>query len=521
MKLATAAEMREIDRRAIEEYGLTGEVLMENAGSAAAGAAERLWRAAGASGEIVVLCGPGNNGGDGLVVARRLHDQGLPVRALLLAREEKLKGGAQGDAALNYRRARSLGVPLVEAPSGAALRRAVREAGLVVDALLGTGLAGPVRGEIGQAIAATGGAPLVLAVDIPSGINSETGAVLGAAVRADVTVTFGLAKVGMYCYPGRGYCGEIEVADISLPRALLVGPELATELITAERAAAALPRRWPEMHKGDAGRVLIIAGSRGMTGAATAAARAGAGLVYLAIPELLTAILEAKCTEPITLPQPATAGGSLALEAAEGLLERAAECEAVVLGPGLGREPETAELARRLVAALRGPLVVDADALNALAGQADLLARRRGPTVITPHPGELARLRGEAVETLQADRVAAARRTAAELGCVTIFKGAGTVCADPGGLALLNATGNHGLASGGTGDVLAGVLGAFLAGGSSAALHGSPPLEAAVAAVYYHGRAADLYAEERAARSLAASDLLEYLPLALDQGRIA
>ena len=390
MKLATAAEMREIDRRATEEYGIAGEVLMENAGCAAACAARRLRREAGARGEIVVLCGPGNNGGDGLVIARRLHELGLPARALLLAPGDKLRG----DAALNYHRARRCGVPLVETPSPEALRRAVAHAGLVVDALLGTGLNGPVRGEIAEAMAAVSeastphrrdagatqrGGPLVLAVDIPSGINSETGAVMGAAIRADLTVAFGLPKVGMYCYPGRAYCGEIQVAAISFPPALLEGP--ATELITPARAAAALPRRGPEMHKGVAGRLLIIAGSRGMTGAAAlaanAAVRAGAGLVYLAIPESLNAILEAKCTEPITLPQPETANGGLALAAAEELLERAAECQAVVLGPGLGRAVETAALARRLVAELPGPLVVDADALNALTGQAELLAARR------------------------------------------------------------------------------------------------------------------------------------------------
>ncbi len=515
MKLATATEMREIDRRAMEEYGLPGLLLMENAGSAAATAAERLWRAAGATGAILVLCGPGNNGGDGLVIARRLHNQDLPVRAILTVAADRL----QGDAAHNCRLAQRFGVRLFEKPAPAALRRAVREAGLVVDALLGTGLTGPVRGEIARALAAVNTvAPPVLAVDIPSGVNSETGAVMGTAVRADVTVTFGLAKVGMYCYPGREYCGKIEVDDISLPRALLAAPHLRTELITPERAAEGLPARSSEMHKGQAGRLLIIAGSPGMTGAAalaaSAAVRAGAGLVYLAAPEPLNGILETKCTEPITLPQPATAGGGLSLPAADSLLQHAADCDAVVLGPGLGREPETAALVRRLVPAIRSPLVVDADALNALTGQAGLIARRRAPTVITPHPGELSRLRGETVQALQADRVEAARRTAAELGCVTLFKGAGTICADPEGRALINPTGNEGLASGGTGDVLAGVLGAFLAGGSA-------PLEAAAAASYYHGLAADLYAESHAARSLMASDLLDYLPLALAEAATA
>jgi NAD(P)H-hydrate epimerase len=266
------------------------------------------------------------------------------------------------------------------------------------------------------------------------------------------------------------------------------------------------------MHKADAGRLLVIAGSPGMTGAAAlaanAAVRAGAGLVYLAIPEGLNAILEQKCTEPITSPQAETLGGTLSLAAAESLLAQAAACKAVVLGPGLGRHPETAALVQRLVAEIRQPLVVDADALNALGGRAELLAARQAPTVITPHPGELSRLLGVTVAAIQADRVTAARRTAADLNCTALLKGAGTVCATPDGRAFLNPSGNDGLASGGTGDVLAGMLGAFLAGGSD-------PTDAALSAVYYHGRAADLYVQERPARSLAAGDLLAYLPRAL------
>jgi NAD(P)H-hydrate epimerase len=509
MKLATAEQMREIDRQATRLYGIPGACLMENAGGAVAHLAEETWLGAGGEGTVAVLCGPGNNGGDGLVVARRLHNRGLPVRAFLAVPGAKLKG----DAALNYRLAQSFGVPLMETPSLAVLRRGLAEAGLIVDALLGTGLTGPVRGEIAQWIQAANRAEApALSVDLPSGISSETGAVLGEAIWAERTVTFGLPKVGMYCYPGRAYCGEVSVADISLPAALLVAPELQTELITGDLAAGGLPGRFPTMHKGNAGRLLLIAGSPGMTGAAAlaanAAARAGAGLVYLAIPEGLNAILEAKCTEPITLPQPQSAAGTLAGAAAETLLARAAECDAVVLGPGLSLHEETAELARRLVREIHAPLVVDADALNALAGHEDLLTRRSGSTILTPHPGEMARLTGLTTEAIQGDRLAVARRVAEELRAVVVLKGADTVCAAPGGEARLNATGNSGLATGGTGDVLAGMLGACLAGGS-------PPLAAATAAVYYHGRAADLFAEEYASRSLIASDLLEYLPLAL------
>lgn len=512
MKLATAGEMREIDRRAIQEYGIPGAVLMENAGGAAARMAEELWREAGAEGEIVLLCGPGNNGGDGLVMARRLHNRGLPARALLTGPGAKLKG----DAALNYKLAVNYGVPLVEGPTAAAVRKACAAAGVIVDALLGTGLTGPVRREIAAWIEAANGALApTLSVDIPSGISSETGAILGAAVWAERTVTFGLAKVGMYCYPGREYCGEITVADISLPAELIGALDLPTELITPEVAAAGLPERYPTMHKGDAGRLLIVAGSPGMTGAAALAAnaamRAGAGLVYLACPRGLNAILEGKCTEPITVPLPETAAGTLGAAAREEILARAEECDAVVLGPGLSREEETARLVRDLVWEIRQPLVVDADALNAVAAQPELLAGRGGATVITPHPGEMERLTRRSMAVIQGDRLAAARAVAAEQGCTVALKGAGTVVADSGGRARINATGNSGLSGGGTGDVLAGMLGAFLAGGSD-------PLAAASAAVYYHGRAADLWAGEYAERALIASDLIDLLPEALREG---
>ena len=514
MNLATAEQMREIDRRATAEFGISGACLMENAGGAVGRVAEETWVegcacAHSATGTVAVLCGPGNNGGDGLVIARRLHNRGVPVRAFLAVPGKQLKG----DAALNYALAKRFGVPLTETPSLGALRRGLHEAALIVDALLGTGLTGPVHGEIATWIAAAAedGAP-VLAVDIPSGISSETGQVMGVALAAEKTVTFGLAKVGMYCPPGREYCGAITVADISLPAALCETLDPPTQLLTPELAACTLPPRPSAMHKGDAGRLLIIAGSPGMTGAAAlaanAAVRAGAGLVYLAIPEGLNPILEVKCTEPIKLPQPQTAAGTFALAALEPLLARAAECEAVVLGPGLARHEETAELVRRLIREVRAPLVVDADGLNA--ASVELLAKRRGPTVITPHPGELSHLTGLTMAAIQGDRVGVARKVAAQIKGTVVLKGAGTVCAEPGGRARLNPTGNSGLASGGTGDVLAGMLGAFLAGGSA-------PLDAASAAVYYHGLAADLYAHDYAARSLAASDLLELLPLALKE----
>ena len=508
MKLVTTEQMRAIDRAAIEDYGIAGAVLMENAGRAVAQAAQEMLSEVDPLGRVVAVCGRGNNGGDGFVAARHLSNQGIPVEICLLAAADDLTG----DAAINCRIAQQMGLPVLENPGSGELEAALDSADVVIDAILGTGISGEVEGPAREAIELINTSwAEVVAVDIPSGVSGDTGEELGEAVAADRTLTFGLPKIGHYCYPGRECCGEIEIVDISLPGELLTAETLTTNLTEPMDAWLMLPDRWADMHKGDAGRLLIVAGSVGMTGAAAlagqGAARAGAGLVTLAAPESLNDILEIKCTEVMTLPLPETKQRSLAPQAADQVLAFAEGCDAVALGPGLSRVDATAQLARSLIERIPLPLVVDADGLNACAGATDVLKRRAAPTVITPHPGELSRLVDVPAATIQQDRVGSARQAARELDCVVVLKGAGTVIAAPDGEAWVNPTGNAGMASGGVGDVLTGVIAALLAGGATA-------VDAAVSGVYYHGLAGDLAAEHRGERSLIASDLLEQLPVA-------
>lgn len=508
MKLVTADQMRRIDAAAIEKHGIPSIVLMENAGRQVADAVGEMLRDDPRA-RVLIVCGKGNNGGDGLVAARHLLNRGADVQVALLAPGDELRG----DAAVNYRIARNIGVPLVEHADEEAVRVTTSRAGMIVDAILGTGISGEVQGIARAAIEAVNRSPArVVAVDIPSGINADTGAVCGVAVQADMTVTFALPKLGLAQHPGVQHCGELRVADISIPRHLLESHSLKANLVTPGMAADMLPGRHAAMHKGDAGRVLVVAGAGGMTGAAAlcaqAAVRAGAGLVFIACPASLNDILEVKCTEAMTLPLPETDERSLAAGAGERVLAEAGRSDAVALGPGLSQHPETTALVRRLVAQIPVPLVLDADGLNALEGEPGPLRERRAPTVITPHPGELARLVGGTAEGIQQDRVDAARRAAEATGAVVVLKGAATVTAEPGGEIWVNSTGNPGMAGGGMGDVLTGMIAAFLAGGAEAT-------GAAVAGVYYHGLAADIAAGESGMRGLAATDVAGAMPRAL------
>jgi len=503
MKLTTAEEMRRIDSTAIQKFGIPGVVLMENAGRHVADVVcEALAEDPGA--KVTIVCGKGNNGGDGFVAARHLLNHGADVHVVLIVDPTEL----QGDAAVNYRIARNIGVSIDEHADESAVRMRTSRADIVVDAVLGTGVSGEVHGVARAAVEAINDSGAwVVSVDIPSGIHADTGAVLGAAVAADVTVTFALPKLGLAQYPGAEHCGELRVVDIGMPRGPLVSDSLKANLVTPEMAEGMLPARFSAMHKGDAGRVLVVAGSQGMTGAAAlcgmAAVRAGAGLVTLACPASLNDILEAKCTEVMTLPVAETPERSIAPAARLDVLKFIERCTAVALGPGLSRHPETAEFVRAIVRDIIRPLVLDADGINCLEGDTSLLSVRNRPTVITPHPGELAGLLQGRAEQLEEDRVGTARRAAELTRAVVVLKGAGTVIADPDGQVWINRTGNSGMASGGMGDVLTGMIAAFLGGGAE-------PVEAAVAAVYYHGLAADVAAQS-GARGLVASDVLEVL----------
>ena len=403
----TAEQMRAVEDRAVAEQGLTLAALMDRAGAAVAADA-----AAGApSGRIVVVTGKGNNGGDGWVAARELLVAGRDVRVLALATPGGLASPAREAAAA----AIASGVAWVEPDSDASFVRELAGAVLVVDAMFGFGFHGPAREPYARAISAVNDADAaVISVDVPSGVEADTGAVAESAVRADVTLTFSAPKVGLVQYPGAAFAGEVRVADIGVPREL-IDEAGSIELLDVEDFLDLFPLTPPDAHKGSRGRVLVVAGSRGMTGAAAltaeAALRAGAGYVLVACADSLVETLAAKLTPVVIRPLPESERGVLAPGAVEEILRLAEGYDAVVLGPGLSTADGPATVARRLVAELAKPLVVDADALNALSLGGDaaaLLAGRRWPTVITPHPGELSRLLGVAAGDIQSDRIAAA-----------------------------------------------------------------------------------------------------------------
>lgn len=504
MKLCTAEQMRSLDQRAISEYGMPSLLLMENAGRAVAERAAARLAATGGR-RVTVLCGSGNNGGDGFVVARHLHNRGYAVECLLAAERERSKGEAKANLELAERFGLRLSGEIPERLSG----------DLIIDALLGTGFTGEPRDTVARLIglANDSGIP-ILAVDLPSGLNADTGRASGLVIRAVETVTFGLPKVGLVSSPGRELAGEITVADISLPRALLDEETRAT-WVTAAEAAPWWPAREADSHKGDSGRVFIVAGSPGLTGAAAmcceAALRAGAGLVTLGAPSSLNPILAAKLTEAMTLPLPETEGHAHCPESLPLILERLESAGAAAIGPGFGRDPRSGELVREVLRQSPTPLLVDADGLTLVSPADENTFSKR--CVITPHPGEMARLLGTTVKAVQSNRVGTAREAAQRFGCVVVLKGAGTVIAAPDGRVGINSSGGPALATGGTGDVLTGVTAAALA-------RGLEPWEAAAAAVFLHGLAGEVAGERFGAPGALAGDVIGALPEALRRLRM-
>lgn len=511
MKLVTAAEMRELDRQAIEEVGVPSLVLMENAGRTTYQILRREFPDLTAP--VAVLAGRGNNGGDGSVVARYLAQAGVPVAIFLAAARDQVKGDAQ----VNLEIAARLGIEIVEVREEKDLNplaHRLARSGLIVDALLGTGLNSEVRGLYRLVIDEINHLrPPVLAVDIPSGLCADTGQPLGAAVEAQVTVTYGWPKIGQILPPGRDYVGRLWQVDISIP------PELAqkagVELAEAGELRALLPSRPFTSHKGTYGHLVVLAGSEGKTGAAAltseGALRAGAGLVTLGVAASLNDILEVKLTEAMTLPLPEAQGArAVGQKALEPLLEFLKDKTALALGPGLGTHPETREVVRHLARHLPLPLVMDADGVNALAGAPELLKDAAGPRIITPHPGEMARFLGITNQEVQGDRLLTAREAAARTEAVVVLKGAQTVVADPQGRVSVNSTGNPALASGGTGDVLTGLIGGFLAQKLS-------PWDAARLGVYLHALAADYWVAQYGSRGLTAGDLLMVFPEVINE----
>jgi NAD(P)H-hydrate epimerase len=504
--LVTAGEMRSLDRYTIETLGVPGELLMESAGRATAASVLEVLPDGGS---VLVVCGGGNNGGDGLVAARQLHAVGVPVRAAIVASPDRLSP----DAAANLERARRAGVTVAFCGPDFEPRH-----GVIVDALFGTGLDRPVEGDAEAAIRrinASRAACRVVAVDLPSGLHADTGQVLGAAVEADVTLTLGLPKLALALEPGRSLAGRVRVARIGIADHA-PGVSAGAELWPARAAAVRLPERAAAGHKGSFGHVLVVGGSEGKTGAAAlaaaGAASAGAGLVTVACPRGVLDVVAALSREAMTAPLPETRGRALCAGADKALLALAHERDVVVMGPGLGRDPETQSLLRAVAPEIERPLVLDADALFAFGDDPSRLMARAAATILTPHPGEAGRLLGISAREVNADRVGAARRLAAATGAVALVKGAGTVTASPDGRATVNPTGGPALASGGTGDVLAGMLAALLAQGLSS--H-----EAAALGAWVHGHAGDRITARAGASGLLAGELAREVPAAMESLR--
>ncbi|MBI3611126.1 MAG: NAD(P)H-hydrate dehydratase [Nitrospirae bacterium] len=512
MIAVTAQEMKLLDRRTIEEFHIPAGVLMENAGRRVVEEIENTQGPVKGK-TVVVAAGKGNNGGDGLVAARYLHERSAHVFVFLIAPPEAMTGEARA----NLERFQKLSgrFHLLKEETLGDLTEALSHSDWVVDALFGTGLASPVQGLAAKVIAAinASGKP-VMAVDLPSGIHTDTGQVMGIAVKAAVTVTFALPKRGLLLYPGSDYTGRLKIADIGIPEALIRRLPAAVQWMTPSEAADSLKRRPMNAHKGTFGHVLVIAGSVGKGGAAVmtslAALRVGAGLVTLALPSGLEASLPDRPLEIMTLPLPQTADRSIGRAALEPLLKFAQDKTVAAIGPGLSTHPETVNVVHDLVTRLTIPMVIDADGLNALVGRLDLLKQARAPVVLTPHPGEMARLIGVRVPEIQADRLEVSADFVRRHPVTLVLKGAQTIIAARSGLLTINPTGNPGMATAGTGDVLTGMIAGLIA-------QGYEPDLAARLGVYLHGRAGDLAASEVGEVGFLAGDLIQRIPAVISK----
>ena len=509
MKVISAETMRSAEILAMEKFGIPGLTLMESAGRGCAATIQSVYGGVEFS-RAVVIAGKGNNGGDGYVIARYLRQQGWRVRVFVMARRDDIKGDAAANLELLNRE-----MVVFCTESGELGRHAeeLREADIIVDALFGIGLKSDITGIHAEAVELINyaGRPVV-AVDMPSGVDSATGAILNVAVRADLTVTFAFAKNGHILYPGAECTGLLEVVDIGLPMEVTESLQ-GFEFVNTSAVRPLLRKRSRCAHKGDYGHCLIFAGSTGKTGAAALAAnsavRAGSGLVTLAVPASLNPILEIKTTEAMTLPLEDSGKGHFRGELSEAVGKALAGKDAVALGPGIALNAETAAVVRGLVEEITVPLVIDADGLNAVARDVSVLRRKKSDCVVlTPHPGEMSRLTGLSVEEIEADRIASARNFAEQYGVYIILKGARSVISSPDGRIAVNGSGNPGMASGGMGDVLTGVLVSLLG-------QRYPAFDACRIGAFLHGHAADLVAEEKGEAGISAVDVQERLPWAL------
>jgi len=512
MKVATAEQMQELDRKTIENYRIPGTVLMENAGRGATEVISSFFPDLQRR-KVAIFAGKGNNGGDGFVMGRCLLNRRVPVKIFLLADPNALRG----DAEVNFQAFKRMKGEITPVPSSLEFQKVKKDLerfDLVIDGIFGTGLDAEVRGYYREVINYLNGLQKpIVSIDIPSGLDANTGQPLGTAIRATLTITFGLPKVGHLISPGIDYVGQLNVIDIGIPRILIEDEKIHTHLLEEDeiRKWSSSPRR-RESHKGDYGHLLVLAGSVGKTGAAAmaceAALRMGAGLVTLGIPKSLNPTMEMKLTEVMTEPLPETPKQTLSLRAFDPILRLCEDKRAVVIGPGMGTVKETQALVLKLVKALKLPVVLDADGLTALATQPKSLPVTNRSIILTPHPGEMARLIQSTPRDVQADRIGISRDFAQAHHLYLVLKGHRTLIATAQGDVFINPTGNPGMASGGTGDVLTGMMGGLICQGLDLLL-------SLQISVFLHGLAGDKVASEKGETSLIATDIIQMLPTVL------
>ncbi len=517
MKVATAPQMAELDRMTIEQYGIPALVLMENAGRSCT---ERILRilqnkvGAPEEASVAIVCGRGNNGGDGMVIARHLHSRGVYVEVFLLSEVDSLSP----DARKQYEIIRKMDVEcrIIRDPEGVEdLRTYLEEVHLCVDAILGTGLSSVLEGIVRSVVETINlSLATVFAVDVPTGIDATSGRILGEAIRADYTGTFGLLKLGQVLLPGSIHCGDTDIYDIGIHSKAVFDANIKTEVLEDRMVKSMLSIRPPDFHKGDAGRVYVVGGSPGMTGAPClaghAAMRMGAGLITVVVPGSLRPVVEAKLMEVMSVGVEDGGSGYFPKDCIAELLEKITRADFVVLGPGLGSYPHSTEFMAEIVPQIRVPFLIDADGLNALASQVGILRMAGAPCIITPHPGEMSRLTGESIEAIEASRVGTAQHFAEEKKVTVILKGARTIVATPKGDVFINTTGNPYMASGGMGDALSGMVAALASQGLS-------PTDAACAGVFLHGMSADILVRRHPMSTVSATDVIENIREALQK----
>lgn len=509
MKIATAQQMREIDHQTIHQYGVPEIALMENAGGEVSKVIVQMLESV-AGKKICIFAGTGNNGGDGFVAARHLINQKAKVKVFIFGDQNRMKPSAR----INLDILKNMGLDILHVESERdwdKVKIALAFSDCFVDALLGTGFNGAVRPEMEKIINMMNGmGKPIVAVDIPSGVEANTGCVRTTAIQAMTTVSFGLPKMGLFLYPGAAHTGEILIADIGIPNVLLADGNIKQNIINTSMVKSLLLKRSADVHKGNCGKVLIVAGSNGLTGAAvlaaTAALRSGAGIVTLAVAQSLQDVVETKLTEVMTYPLTEKKAGVLSVTALPELLKLAQKYDVIAIGPGIGRDDDTFELVCEFVKQVDKQVIIDADAIQAFCGKGKELATSKLIPVLTPHWGEFSDLLGISIDEIKSDIVGIARKAAEEFNSIIVLKSARTVVAYPDGNVYINIRGNAGMATAGSGDVLTGIISGLFA-------QGLLSYSAAVAGVFLHSFAGDLAAQSGMV-GLIASDIMQALPAA-------